>query len=453
MRLLRKSDLLTMTAGMIFFTSSFDVFLSIHVGPTVRVAQLFIALLLMAALIRHRAGLTMAMPLGGLALVLWWFVQLAFVPVAVFWQKSLGYCLWLGLDVALIFAMVNLFATSRSALERMINLYLASFVFAACFGIVQFTLPLLGGPALLVQQWWKPDLIARVNGFSYEPSYYATYLIMGIVTLGSLRRSGIAGYQGRTWSISYWTMILAVVLSSSRMGMLFVFVDAAGAPLHSVWKALTSPRSVLLYRVSSVRIVLFVLFVGGAGLVVWEGVQLSVRNIATIEMLVGGTGLLGTGSYSVDERSNHLHDTLHVVEDHPLMGRSLGGITETIASYSGVKPTTFEEAKDYEGQSVFAEVVAASGIPGSLPFFYFVILTILAPLKLARHASPLSSAWLKALVRALIFEWAILQLNQNILRLYLWVHLSVLLTIYAGAKLEIEENREAALEMLSESAA
>ncbi len=425
-------------AGIIFFTCSFDVFLTFHLGPTIRIAQLFIVFLLIAALFKHKAGLTFSIPLGGLALVLWWFVQLAFLPVSAFWQKSLGYCLWLGLDIALAFAMVNLFTETRSALQRMMRLYLASFLFAACFGIVQFVLPLIGGPALLVQQWWKPDSIARANGFSYEPSYYATYLILGIVTLGSLRRSGTAAYRSWKWTVSYWTMILAVVLSSSRMGLLFVALDAATAPLSSVWKVIKRPRIALLYRMSSARIVLFLLLLCATGLAAWESLQWSIRNIATIEVLVGGTGLMGTGSYSVEERGDHLHDTLQVVRDHPLMGRSLGGITETIAGFSGVTPTTFEESKEYEGQSIFAEVLAASGIPGSIPFFCFVAITILIPLRLAKYASPLSSAWLRALVRALIFEWVILQLNQNILRLYLWVHLAVLLTVFAGVKREAD---------------
>jgi len=453
MRFLRPLDLLMTTAGIIFFTSSFDVFLSFHVGPNVRVAQFFMLLLLMAALVRNKAGLAFTFPLGGSCLILWWFVQLAFVPVAAMWQKSLGYCLWLGLDIALAFAMVNLFAGSRSTLHRMVNLYLYSFVFAACFGIVQFVLPLVGGPALLVQQWWTPGSVARANGFSYEPSYYATYLIMGIVTVGSLRRSGTSAYRGWKWTVSYWIMVLAVVLSSSRMGLLFVVLDAATAPMYSLWKVVRAPRLALFYRLSSVKIVALLLLICVAGLGAWEGLQWFRGNIATIEVLVGGTGLMGTGSYSVEERGDHLHDTLRVIQEHPLMGRSLGGITETIASFSGVRPTTFDEAKDYEGQSVFAEALAASGIPGSIPFFCFVAMTLVVPLKLARSCSLLSSAWLRALVRALIFEWTILQLNQNILRLYLWVHLAVLLTVFSGVKRETREADEANLRPFSKSAA
>ena len=71
---------------------------------------------------------------------------------------------------------------------------------------------------------------------------------------------------------------------------------------------------------------------------------------------------------------------------------------------------------------------------GSIPFFCFVVVTIAAPLRLARRVSALPAAWLRALVVSLIFEWAILQFNQNVLRLYLWVHIAVLAAVYATGR-------------------
>jgi hypothetical protein len=121
------------------------------------------------------------------------------------------------------------------------------------------------------------------------------------------------------------------------------------------------------------------------------------------------------------------------------MGSSLGGVTESIASYVGFRPQNFEETKRFEGQSTFAEVVAASGIPGSIPFFCFVVIYLVAPLKLARSASLYQAAWLRALVLSLAFEWAILQFNQNILRLYLWVHIAVLATVFAAVRRQYAE--------------
>lgn len=435
----RPAHLLLAAAALVFFTSSFDTFLNINLGPNIRVAQLFALALCATALITHRLGRTMEIPLGGLYLVAWCGVQLAFVPVAVYWQKSLAYCIWLALDIALSFAMVNLFAGDSRLLQTLLKLYLLSYGFVAAFGIVQFVSPVLGGPALLVEQWWLPGRVPRVNGFSYEPSYYATYLIMGLVSLGSLRRSGIAEFRARAWTCVYLLIFLALMVCFSRMGVVFALIEISIAPLGRFWNVVRHPRLILGFRISSWKIIAsaaacFVAYSAVSGAVRW-----CFDNPETVEILASGTGLLGTASHSVDEREDRLHGTLQTIASHPWMGQSLGGITESIAAYSGVTPQNFEEAKLYEGQSVFAEVVAASGILGSIPFFCFLAITIISPLRLARRSSPLHAAWLRALVQALVFEWAILQLNQNILRLYLWVHIALLAAVFAAARRQYTE--------------
>ena len=55
-------------------------------------------------------------------------------------------------------------------------------------------------------------------------------------------------------------------------------------------------------------------------------------------------------------------------------------------------------------------------------------------MKLARVVCPFYAAILRALVRSLVFLWAILQFNQNVLRPYLWVHLAILASVYAAAR-------------------
>jgi hypothetical protein len=430
----RPTWIFMLAAAVIFFTSSFDKFLSFDLGPNIRIAQLVSLALIAAALLTHRMGLTMEMPLGAPWLLAWCIIQLAFVPVADFWQKSFAYCVWLILNIGLSFAMVNLFARNPARLQSLLNIYLISFVFVAAFGIIQFALPIMGGPALLVEQWWLPGKVPRVNGFSFEPSYYATYLIMGLVCLGSLRRSSVTEFQAKKWTIAYVLMIIAMILCSSRIGIAFVLLELSIRPLRSLAKIIRKPSLVLRFHVSGRKILL-------AAACVWIG-YVAIANVTdwfddnpdAVLIVVNGTGLLGTASHSLDERQDHFEDTLQAISDHPWMGSSLGGVTESIASYVGIRPQNFEETKRFEGQSIFAEVVAASGIPGSIPFFCFIVIYLAAPLKLAHNASPFQAAWLRALVLSLIFEWAILQFNQNILRLYLWIHIAVLATVFAAAR-------------------
>jgi hypothetical protein len=434
--------ILMAATAFIFFTSSFDIFLTIDVGPNVRIAQLVSLVLIAAVLLTRRAGLSMEMPLGAPWLIAWCAVQLAFVPVAEFWQKSLAYCLWLALDIALSFAMVNLFAGSFVRVQTLLKLYLGSFVFVACFGIVQFALPIAGGPALLLEQWWLLGRVPRVNGFSYEPSYYATYLIIGLVCLGSLRRSGVGEFRSKLWMLAYITMIVAMILCSSRVGIAFVVLELAIQPLRYLWKVLRRPSLLLEIHVSGLKILIAAICIWTAWTAVDNAFTWIDDNPETIRILASGTGLLNTASHSVDERQDHLQDTLQTIADHPWMGHSLGGVTESIASYMGQRPQNFEETKIFEGQSVFAEVIAASGLPGSALFFCFLGICLVAPTRLARSASPLQAAWLIALVLALVFECGILQFNQNILRLYLWVHIAVLATVYAAVRRQYFEPGE-----------
>jgi hypothetical protein len=111
----------------------------------------------------------------------------------------------------------------------------------------------------------------------------------------------------------------------------------------------------------------------------------------------------------------------------------LGGVSAAIADLQGEKVNSFEASKNFEGMSVFAEALAASGIIGIIPFVWFLVTTILKPVRLARLASPFYSVLLRALVRSLVFAWAILQFNQNMLRPYLWVHIAILVTVYTAA--------------------
>lgn len=437
--MMRIDNLLVGVAGAMFLTSSFDVFLNIDAGPNIRAAQLLAVILVAAAFALRRSRVALELPLGSRALLAWFCLQLAFIPVADFWLKSLAYCVWLALNIGLLFALVNLFSGDAGKLQRLLKLYLLSYVFVACFGIAQFLLPLLGGPALLVQQWWIRGSIPRVNGFSFEPSYFATYLIMGLVTLGSLRRSHIEEFRTLSWTAAYLAMIVAMLVCFSRMGLVFLFIELAITPAKRLWRIATNPKLILRFRIRVWKLAI----AGTAVALIYAGVNGAIdwyrNNPQTVAILVAGTGLLGTATHSVDEREDHLQDTLRTIADHPWIGRGLGGVTESVAGYVGVTPMNFEETKNFEGQSVFAEVIAASGIPGSIPFFLFVAATLIAPMQLARRAPPLQAAWLRALVVSLLLEWGILQLNQNVLRLYLWVHIGVLVLVYAHVRRQYGE--------------
>lgn len=150
-------------------------------------------------------------------------------------------------------------------------------------------------------------------------------------------------------------------------------------------------------------------------------------------MFLNGTGISETAAHSVIEREDSFRDTLTVFVQHPLIGTSLGGVSAAIADLHGESIKSFESLKLFEGMNVFAEALAASGVIGIVPFIWFLIEIVRKPLKSAKLAIPFYSTLLPALVRSLLFGWAVLQFNQNMLRPYLWVHIAILATVYAAA--------------------
>lgn len=420
-------------AGLIILTSSFDIFLVAQIGPNVRFCQIIAPVLILLASLRIARGVRLPL-LGAIPLCIWLLFQFVFVPITGFWPKSLGYCFWLLLNIATVYSFVYLFGDDERALLKIVRCYAWSFAIIATCGIIQFCLPLFGLPSPLVTEWWIPGRLARVNGFSYEPSYFATYLLIGFVFAGSLRRARTKLMPSSSLLLIYWLALIGIVLSSSRMGIVFVLAEiflAQFAPWLLFLKDLGKLR--IVWRHAGALAPSFVVIALLSAAIVGTARELQ-DNPATMLMLLNGTGISNTAAHSVVERESSFEDTLDVFAEHPVIGRSLGGVSYAIGQLHGEDLHSFEESKQFEGMNIFAEVLAASGIVGVIPFVVFLVALIRKPLKLAEIATPNYAALLRSLVRSLLFVVAILQFNQNILRPYLWIHVAILATVYAAVK-------------------
>jgi hypothetical protein len=419
-------------AGVIILTSSFDMFLVIQAGGNYRLCQVAAALLLALAVLRTTRARRMP-TLGALPLVIWLVFQILFIPVSDFWPKSVGYCLWLMLNLGMMFSFVQLFSNRLRSLTVILRWYCISFALIAAFGILQFALPLFGYGGPLVAQWWIQDYLARANGFSYEPSYFATYLLIGVVFVGSLRRAHSPLLPAKSLAGIYWITAAGIIVSSSRMGIVFMFSDII---LHSltawakVFKDLAHKR-IVLHTLKALVPSIICLALAAASFSLLARILESNPTIAL--RFLNGTGLSDTAAHSVVQREDSLEDTVSVFLQHPIIGQSLGGVSSAIADMHGERIKSFEESKAFEGMNVFAEALAASGVLGIIPFLWFLGTTIRSPLLVASQSRPFYATLLRSLVRSLVFGWAILQLNQNMLRPYLWVHLAILAAVYCAA--------------------
>ncbi|MDQ0206913.1 O-antigen ligase family protein [Alkalicoccobacillus murimartini] len=407
---------------MIALTVSSDLFLVFNVGGfALRFPQLITIILAAWWICSTLQVGVIKIPLGGLYLILWSLVILATIPNTTFLTRSLGYAFWLILNILLIFAVVYFVNTENKA-RTLYRWYLYSFVAVSLFGIIQFMLPIVGLPAPYITQWWT-DGIPRVNGFSYEPSYYATYLITGWVMVFYLMfdaRSRV--FSKRTIFVFLSIMTLALLLSSSRMGILVMGVWFGRYGLLFIKGIITNKVHVKHFLIVAVASFLGIGLVGG----------LVLSGDTT---LLAGTGLGGTPAHSVDIRSTDLEDTINVIKQNPIYGVSLGGVAPAIGATYGLNITDQEMAKEYEGLAVFVEVLAASGVIGFIPFALYIFTIIYRPFRRAAFIQNLAQKdMLRSMTYALMCLLLILQLNQNILRPYLWFHIACLCAIYAVAK-------------------
>jgi hypothetical protein len=258
--------------------------------------------------------------------------------------------------------------------------------------------------------------------------------LIGFVFVSTLWNAGSPLLPRKVLRAIYWLLALGIVLSSSRMGMLFLMLEIVLSQSRA-W--LNVMGDLVRRRISraNVRALAPSMFAFSLMSVVgFVGVAALQQNPAMLLMFLNGTGISDTAAHSVLQREGAFEETLQVFAQHPFIGQSLGGVSSAIAELNGESVHSFEESKAFEGMSVFAEALTASGVFGFIPFVYFVVVTARQPLRLADRSSYFNAVILRGLVRSLIFAWAILQVNQNILRPYLWVHLALLATVYASAR-------------------
>lgn len=405
---------------VIFFTSSLDRILKFNLGGfTIRFAYVIIFLLgtiIFLQIINNFGKIKIGNFPGFFYLFIWTLFLILFIPNTTFLTRNIGYMLWHIIHCLLIFFIL----LSVSKYEDFVNLfktYIYSFIAFAVFGILQLLFGLFG-ISLFVSDWWLPHF-PRVNGFTYEPSYFGTYLLIGwgIVFILKVFRNSL--FEDKTTSIFFTIMTLSVIVTSSRMSFLILALVLLSYLVIIIIIAL------LKLKIQKKKLILVTMSV----IMVFFISMIAISQLEKIKFLFAGIGLSGSSSHSVNQRSNESLETFHIFTRSPLIGVSLGGIPSARALKKGVIIQDNITAKNYEGLNIFLEMLAASGIIG-FAFFLFYLLTLIwksvsLHLKIKKENLNLSIILL-SLVFSFICELAILSMNQNISRLYLWVHIGML---------------------------
>lgn len=382
--------------------------IAIHPGGfTLRPADLLMALAGVAALPDVVGGLKCRWPLGFGKLVLWTFFVLVFVPNTPFLLRNVGYAAWLLLNVAFVFSAVQ-FIDTLTKVRFVLRGYAYSFGIMAAFGLLQFFLPFVHINPPLVQQWWIDGLLARINGLSYEPSFFAAYMAGGWVFIVSLAKL-------KSTLLSRRESLVLVVLTSTT---LFLSGSRFGWGIMLIWIALN-----LLSR-KVLAVVTISLLIGAS--TSWYLMNKYQVFPEDLEFLISGTGIMGTSRHSLDPRMDMLQDTFRVFQKNPILGVSLGGIVPAIGNHYGHLIVRQEDAKLFEGQSSTVEVLAATGILG-FPFYAsYMIGLFRKPWRFSKQSKAL-----RAMVWSFVAIMGVMQFSGNILQGFVWMHIALLSAAYS----------------------
>ncbi|MFN4217263.1 MAG: hypothetical protein ACK4HQ_07690, partial [Brevinematales bacterium] len=128
-----------------------------------------------------------------------------------------------------------------------------------------------------------------------------------------------------------------------------------------------------------------------------------------------------------------IQNTLEVFFRHPFVSVSLGGVAPDIALFRGnIVPQNNQDVKPFEGISVFFELLSGTGIMGMFFLAGFIATLVFIIFRFWKRLSGDSRPWLMALVLGLGVQLGLLFLNQNLLRVYVWNHLSLFFAFLVG---------------------
>jgi O-antigen ligase len=380
----------------------------------------------------------LTLPLYLILLLVVAVINLLFVPNSVYIPRGLVYALTLLLFVFLISFSVN--TREYISLEKIVDIYVFSFLLHALLGAVQFILFYGFGINFFMPQ------LGRINGLTYEPSYYVTYLVPGTILI-TLMALFLNEKRGRMifYSLTASLMLLVLIFSTSKLGIvesvtviLLAILVGVFLKLFKVLKEVNLKRNVSYFVAFTVFFAAIFYVSGNIGSIV--NFLFPGKGEERISYLEKAEKVLASSKEtSFDMRLSQFKETLGIALENPLLGKSLGGVAPYRALKNGMNPKNNDDVKQFEGMNIFAEMLAGFGIIGFLLMLGFIILISYDGVRLGIKALASNyrvSIILIGLVLGFLLELFFLMFNQNVLRLYLWNHITLLALAIEKARYE-----------------
>lgn len=380
----------------------------------------------------------LTLPLYLILLLVVAVINLLFVPNSVYIPRGLVYALTLLLFVFLISFSVN--TREYISLEKIVDIYVLSFLLHALLGAVQFILFYGFGINFFMMQ------LGRINGLTYEPSYYVTYLVPGTILI-TLMALFLNEKRGRIifYSLTASLVLLVLIFSTSKIGIvetvtviLLAILVGVFLKLFKVLKEVNLKRNVSYFVAFTVFFAAIFYVSGNIGSII--NFLFPGKGEERISYLEKTEKVLASSKEaSFDIRLGQFKETLGIALENPLLGKSLGGVAPYRALKHGMNPKNNDDVKQFEGMNIFAEMLAGFGIIGFLLMLGFIILISYDGVRLGIKALASNyrvSIILIGLVLGFLLELFFLMFNQNVLRLYLWNHITLLALAIEKARYE-----------------
>lgn len=329
------------------------------------------------------------------------------------------------------------------------DIYLWSGIVISALGIGQFLIALLGfGEFFFVQQWWYEGTIARVNGFMYEPSYYALVVFpYFLLSFFLINAEWVNGKRSHIIRWLFYCSTFALILSSSRLALM---AGALAIPCITIYRSVVLTPTRRYWKGDISRIAGFmagtVLFFIVVSLSVdYLDQQPVTQNTPQTEThirqsVMNGTGIGGTPNHSVSIRRQDMLDTIELASQHLWIGVGLGNIAKEIAYNKGIDEPTSDEISANEGLVPVLEITAATGLVGIALFLGWLLwVTVPHLLRKPLNENDLLRA---GMCIAVLGQFSLMQGNQNVLRMYFWVTLFVLMIFNYSALKKSRTNDE-----------
>ncbi|MGC8771753.1 MAG: hypothetical protein ACP5Q5_10945 [Brevinematia bacterium] len=195
---------------------------------------------------------------------------------SVFILRSIGYSIWLFIFLGWVFSVFYWVNRDKTILPFLILIYIFSFLPALILGWLQWVIPTL----LLTDNFlWKTQTslnffgipLQRANGWNFEPSYFATYLIVLPPVLYFWMRQSKSFKEKLVRFLFLTFSILVIFLSASRMGWLALLIFTIFIALFEFYNYFKKSG---FNKVVKISIFIFLVFIIFGGLIFYKKITI-----------------------------------------------------------------------------------------------------------------------------------------------------------------------------------